>query len=57
MNDPTCYVCGHTPEEQREEIRECEEPDCACGMFEPREDDDEEEDASRVNVTYRVMRG
>jgi len=42
MNDPTCYVCGHTPEEHREEIRECEEPDCDCGMFEPCEDDEEE---------------
>jgi len=35
-------ICGHTPEEHREEIRECEEPDCDCGMFEPREDDEEE---------------
>ncbi len=50
MNDPSCYVCGHAPEEHREETRECEYDDgdgnkCAveCGMFESREDEDEPE--------------
>ncbi|KKN34506.1 hypothetical protein LCGC14_0793010 [marine sediment metagenome] len=43
VSDPTCYVCGHTPEEHRDECRECEEEGCDCGMFEPREEDEEDE--------------
>ena len=37
MNDPTCYVCGHTPEEHRNEDSECEVEDCDCVCFETRE--------------------
>ncbi len=44
MNDPTCYVCGHTPEEHHNGDSECEfEDGCDCICFEAREDEEEEE--------------
>ena len=38
MCDPSCYVCGHAPEEHRDGYAECEyEPECDCIYFEERE--------------------
>lgn len=36
-DDPSCYVCGHAPEEHRNEDSECEfEDGCDCACFESR---------------------
>jgi len=41
--DPTCYVCGHTPEEHRENYAECEfEGGCDCLCFEERACEEED---------------
>ncbi len=41
--DTSCYVCGHAPEEHRNEDSECEfEDGCDCICFEAREDEEEE---------------
>lgn len=40
MTDPSCYVCGHAPEEHHNGDSECEfEDGCDCICFEAREDD------------------
>ncbi len=45
MTDPSCYVCGHAPEEHRNEDSECEfEDGCDCICFEARKDEEEEYD-------------
>ena len=37
-DDPSCYVCGHAPEEHRNEDSGCEfEDGCACICFESRQ--------------------
>ncbi len=52
MNDPSCYVCGHAPEEHRGGYAECEYDDgdgngCAveCIYFEAREDEEDEDES------------
>jgi hypothetical protein len=43
VSDPSCYVCGHAPEEHRAGYAECEIEDCDCIYFEAREEDEEDE--------------
>lgn len=40
--DPSCYVCGHAPEEHLGENSGCDEPGCDCVYFEERECDEED---------------
>jgi hypothetical protein len=34
MCDPSCYVCGHSSEEHRDEYAECEAEGCERAYFE-----------------------
>ena len=41
--NPSCYVCGHAPEEHREGYAECEAEGCECIYFEEAECEEETE--------------
>ncbi|KKN07162.1 hypothetical protein LCGC14_1069810 [marine sediment metagenome] len=63
MNDPSCYVCGHAPEEHRDGYAECEYDDgdgngCAveCIYFEAREEEEVVSDREALDrETDRLM--
>lgn len=53
-NDPSCYVCGHAPEEHRNEDSECEfEDGCDCICFEARPDEEAEREFLSDNAWDR----
>lgn len=39
-------VCGHAPEDHRDETRECQVEGCRCVMYEEAEEDGNESDHS-----------